>query len=101
MRATRTGSGPSIALAPPKWLPASGAVTLETRCTGLEEGARAGGSEIIRLPLPANIDGNAATAEALKAERLKDPTIDSVVTLGAALTDSAAPPAGPTWCRRS
>ncbi|NEY90474.1 type 1 periplasmic-binding domain-containing protein [Tabrizicola oligotrophica] len=76
-------------------------MNLETRCTGLEEGARAGGSEIIGLPLPANIDGNAATAEALKAELLKDPAIDSVVTLATALTGSAAPPAGPTWCRPS
>lgn len=68
-----------------------GAVNLETRCNGLEEGAKANGSEIIRLPLPANIDGDAAaTAEAIKAELLKDPSIDSVITLAAAVTDSAA-----------
>lgn len=68
-----------------------GAVNLETRCNGLEEGAKANGAEIIRLPLPANLDGNAAgTTEAIKAELLKDPSIDSVFTLAAAVTDSAA-----------
>lgn len=68
-----------------------GAVNLETRCNGLEEGAKANGAEIVRLPLPANLDGNAAgTAEAIKAELLKDPSIDSVFTLAAAVTDSAA-----------
>lgn len=68
-----------------------GAVNLETRCNGLEEGAKADGAEIVRLPLPANLDGNAAgTTEAIKAELLKDPSIDSVVTLAAAVTDSAA-----------
>lgn len=68
-----------------------GAVNLETRCNGLEEGAKANGAEIVRLPLPANLDGNAAgTTEAIKAELLKDPSIDSVFTLAAAVTDSAA-----------
>lgn len=68
-----------------------GAVNLETRCNGLEEGAKASGAEIIRLPLPANLDGNAAgTTEAIKAELLKDPSIDSVITLNASVTDSAA-----------
>ena len=68
-----------------------GAVNLETRCNGLEEGAKANGAEIIRLPLPANLDGHASgTAEAIKAELLKDPTIDSVLTLNASTADAAA-----------
>jgi simple sugar transport system substrate-binding protein len=68
-----------------------GAVNLETRCNGLEEGAKANGAEIIRLPLPANLDGNAAgTTEAIKAELLKDPSIDAVFTLASAVTDAAA-----------
>lgn len=68
-----------------------GAVNLETRCNGLEQGAKANGASIVRLPLPANLDGNAAgTTEAIKAELLKDPSIDGVFTLAAAVTDSAA-----------
>lgn len=68
-----------------------GAVNLETRCNGVEEGATANGGAIVRLPLPANLDGNAAgTAEAIKAELLKDPSIDAVITLGASVADAAA-----------
>lgn len=68
-----------------------GAVNLETRCNGVEEGAKANGAEIVRLPLPANIDGNAAaTSEAIKAELLKDASVDAVITLSAGVADSAA-----------
>lgn len=68
-----------------------GAVNLETRCNGVEEGATANGAAIMRLPLPANLDGNAAgTAEAIKAELLKDPSIDAVITLGSPVADAAA-----------
>jgi simple sugar transport system substrate-binding protein len=68
-----------------------GAVNLETRCNGAEEGATANGATIVRLPLPANMDGNAAgTAEAIKAELLRDPTIDGVLTLAAWAADAAA-----------
>ncbi len=68
-----------------------GAVNLETRCNGVEEGAAANGGTIVRLPLPANLDGNAAgTAEAIKAELLKDPSVDAVITLGASVADAAA-----------
>lgn len=67
-----------------------GAVNLETRCNGVEEGAKANGAEIVRLPLPANLDGNAAgTAEAIKAELLKDPSVDAVITLSAGVADAA------------
>jgi len=68
-----------------------GAVNLETRCNGVEEGAKANGATIVRLPLPANLDANAAgTAEAIKAELLKDPTVDAVITLGSPVADAAA-----------
>jgi simple sugar transport system substrate-binding protein len=68
-----------------------GAVNLETRCDGVTEGAAGGGGEVIRLPLPASLDGNAAgTAEAIKAELLRDPTIDAVITLSAGVADAAA-----------
>lgn len=68
-----------------------GAVNLETRCNGLEKGATDGGAAIVRLPLPANIDGDAAaTTEAIKAELLKDPALDAVFTLNSGVTDAAA-----------
>lgn len=68
-----------------------GAVNLETRCDGVTEGATGAGAEVIRLPLPASLDGNAAgTAEAIKAELLRDPTIDAVITLAAGVADAAA-----------
>ncbi len=68
-----------------------GAVNLETRCDGVEEGATAGGAEIVRLPLPASIQSNmAATSEAIKAELLKDQTLDVVLTLNAQTSDAAA-----------
>jgi simple sugar transport system substrate-binding protein len=68
-----------------------GAVNLETRCNGVEEGAKDNGATIVRLPLPASLDQNAAgTAEAIKAELLKDPSVDAVITLGAPIADAAA-----------
>lgn len=68
-----------------------GAVNLETRCNGVEEGAKANGAEVVRLPLPASLDSNTAgTAEAIKAELLRDPTLSSVITLGAPVADAAA-----------
>ena len=68
-----------------------GAVNLETRCDGVEEGGKANGAEVIRLPLPASLDSNAAgTAEAIKAELLRDPAIDAVIVLGAPIADAAA-----------
>lgn len=68
-----------------------GAVNLETRCNGVEEGAKSAGVKVTRLPLPASVQSNmASTAEALKAELLKDATIDAVITLGAQTADAAA-----------
>lgn len=68
-----------------------GAVNLETRCNGLEKGAKDNGATTVRLPLPANIDGDAAaTTEAIKAELLKDPALDGVFTLNSGVTDAAA-----------
>lgn len=68
-----------------------GAVNLEARCNGVEEGAKGGGAKIVRLPLPASIQSNmAATSEAVKAELLKDPSIDAVITLNAQTSDAAA-----------
>lgn len=68
-----------------------GAVNLETRCNGVEEGAKAGGLKVVKLPLPASVQSNmAATAEAIKAELLKDPSIDAVLSLSAQTSDAAA-----------
>lgn len=68
-----------------------GAVNLESRCDGVTEGATAGGAEVMRLPTPANLDSDATgTAEAIKAELLKDPSIDAVITGAAWASDSAA-----------
>lgn len=68
-----------------------GAINLETRCDGVTEGATPAGAEIIRLPLQANLDGNmAGTSEAIKAELLRDPTIDAVIMLAAGGADAAA-----------
>jgi simple sugar transport system substrate-binding protein len=68
-----------------------GAVNLETRCNGVEEGAKANGASVVRLPLPASLDANAAgTAEAIKAELLKDSSVDAVITLGTPVADAAA-----------
>lgn len=68
-----------------------GAVNLETRCNGVEEGAKKKGVTIVRLPLPSSLQSNmAGTSEAIKAELLKDPSIDAVVTLGAQSADAAA-----------
>ena len=68
-----------------------GAVNLEARCKGVQEGAAKSGAKVTILRLPANLDGNATgTAEALKAEMLKDPSIDAVVNLAAWASDAGA-----------
>lgn len=68
-----------------------GAVNLETRCKGVKDGAEKNGSKVTNLPLPANLDQNATgTAEAIKAELIKDESIDAVITLAAWASDSAA-----------
>jgi simple sugar transport system substrate-binding protein len=68
-----------------------GAVNLETRCKGLQEGASKGGAKVTVLRVPANLDGNTtATAEAIKAELSKDASIDAVANLAAWSSDAAA-----------
>src|SRR5215470_17746930 len=68
-----------------------GAINLETRCKGVKAGAVKNGAQVVNLPLPANLDQNATgTAEAIKAELLKDPSIDAVITLAAWASDAAS-----------
>lgn len=68
-----------------------GAVNLETRCKGVAEGAAKNGAKATILRVPANLDGNqAATAEAIKAEMMKDASIDAVINLAAWASDAAA-----------
>jgi simple sugar transport system substrate-binding protein len=68
-----------------------GAVNLEARCKGVQEGATKNGAKVTIVRLPANLDGNATgTAEALKAEMLKDPSIDAVMNLASWASDAGA-----------
>lgn len=68
-----------------------GAANTEARCKGVIEGITAAGGTGIQLPLPTTSFGDAtAVAEAIKAELLKDGTIDGVITISAGDADSAA-----------
>jgi simple sugar transport system substrate-binding protein len=68
-----------------------GAKNLEDRCKGISDGISKAGGKSTQLPLPSTAASDpVAQAEAVKAELLKDPTIDGVVTLGAAMADAAA-----------
>ena len=68
-----------------------GAQNLEDRCKGISDGISKAGGKSTQLPLPSTAFGNAtAVAEAIKAELLKDGTIDGVVTISAGDADSAA-----------
>jgi simple sugar transport system substrate-binding protein len=68
-----------------------GAANLESRCKGVIDGMTKGGGKAAQLPLPASSFGNAtAVAEAIKAELLKDATIDGAITISAGDADSAA-----------
>ena len=68
-----------------------GAVNLESRCKGVKDGAEKNGAKVKNLPLPANLDQNATgTAEAIKAELVKDGSIDAVITLAAWASDAAS-----------
>ena len=67
-----------------------GAVNLETRCKGVEAGAKANGAEVTILRVPANLDGDiTGTAEAIKSELVGDDSIDAVITLAAWASDAA------------
>jgi simple sugar transport system substrate-binding protein len=68
-----------------------GAQNLEDRCKGISDGISKAGGKSTQLPLPSTAFGNAtAVAEAIKAELLKDSTIDGVITISAGDADSAA-----------
>lgn len=68
-----------------------GASNQEARCKGIKDGAEAGGSKETQLNLPsANFGNPSAVTQAVKAALLKDTSIDGVVALAVADTDSAA-----------
>jgi simple sugar transport system substrate-binding protein len=68
-----------------------GAANLEARCRGIIEEVVKAGGQAEQLPLPASSFGDkTAVTEALKAEILKDPEIDVLVTMGNQDADSAA-----------
>lgn len=68
-----------------------GAVNLETRCKGVEDGAKEAGAAAYILRVPANLDQDmVGTAEAIKSELIADPSIDAVITLAAWAADAAA-----------
>jgi simple sugar transport system substrate-binding protein len=68
-----------------------GAANNESRCKGVVEGTSAKGSAAKQLPLPASSFGDpTAVAEAVKAELLRDATIDGLITISAGDADSAA-----------
>ena len=68
-----------------------GAANLEARCKGVIDGITGKGGKAAQLPLPSTSFGDAtAVAEAIKAELLKDDTIDGIITISAGDADSAA-----------
>ncbi|TBY50137.1 substrate-binding domain-containing protein [Rhizobium leguminosarum] len=68
-----------------------GAVNLETRCKGVQDGAKKAGAETFILRVPANLDQDMnGTSEAIKSELIADPSIDAVITLAAWASDAAA-----------
>lgn len=68
-----------------------GTANIEARCKGVIEGITAKGGKGAQLPLPSSSFGNpTAVAEAIKAELLKDGTIDGLITISAGDADSAA-----------
>jgi simple sugar transport system substrate-binding protein len=68
-----------------------GAANTEARCKGVIDAITAAGGKGAQLPLPSTSFGDpTAVAEAIKAEMLKDETIDGVITISAGDADSAA-----------
>lgn len=68
-----------------------GATNTEARCKGVADAMGEGGGKSTQLPLPTTSFGDAtAVAEAIKAELLKDESIDGVITISAGDADSAA-----------
>ena len=67
-----------------------GTANIEARCKGVIDGITGKGGTGAQLPLPSTSFGDAtAVAEAIKAELLKDETIDGVITISAGDADSA------------
>ena len=61
------------------------------RCKGVIDGVTGAGGSAAQLPLPPTAFGNpTAVAEAIKAQLLKNPAIDGVITISAGDADSAA-----------
>ena len=68
-----------------------GTANIEARCKGIKDSMEKGGVKSFQLPLPSTSFGNpTAVAEAIKAELLKDDSIDGVITISAGDGDSAA-----------
>jgi simple sugar transport system substrate-binding protein len=68
-----------------------GAANLEARCKGISDAMADKGLKSTQLPLPSTAFGDAtAVAEAIKAELIKDGSIDGVITISAGDADSAA-----------
>ncbi len=68
-----------------------GSANTEARCKGVIDGITTAGGTGVQLPLPTTSFGDAtAVAEAIKAELLKDDSIDGVITISAGDADSAA-----------
>ena len=68
-----------------------GTANIEARCKGVKDSMEKAGVKSHQLPLPSTSFGNAtAVAEAIKAELLKDASIDGVITISAGDADSAA-----------
>ncbi|WP_424930728.1 substrate-binding domain-containing protein [Amaricoccus tamworthensis] len=68
-----------------------GALNLETRCKGVNDGGTEAGAEVYILRVPANLDQDmVGTSEAMKAEMIADDSIDAVITLAAWASDAAA-----------
>jgi simple sugar transport system substrate-binding protein len=68
-----------------------GAANLEARCKGVADGIAKSGGKSTQLPLPSTSFGNAtAIAEAIKAELIKDASVDGAITIGGADADAAS-----------
>lgn len=68
-----------------------GATNTEARCKGVADAMGKAGVKSAQLPLPTTSFGNpTAVAEAIKAEIIKDATIDGIITISAGDADAAA-----------
>ncbi|MFV0435365.1 MAG: substrate-binding domain-containing protein [Leucobacter sp.] len=68
-----------------------GTVNIDARCSGVKEGAEKGGSSSKDLNLPSTSFGDpTAITQAIKGALLEDEKVDTVITIGAQDSDSAA-----------